>query len=278
LRRFRISKVLVALFIILVIGTGLMRYTAPVRPNLTPVEAFLREAIAPLQNGATVITHKIIGLSHLVKSQQELLEQIASLRKEVSNLSAVNHQLEEYRLENVRLRELLDFAERNQDRYQVLPARVIGRDTKSVFSTLTLDVGNRDGVKIDMPVITHRGLVGRVIAVTANTAEVLTLLDQDSAVGALLQVSRFPGVIEVMPGKKSLLQMIHLPHDTPVHPDQVVITSGMGSVFPKGLRIGYVVDTVLEANGLMKKAIILPFVDFNRLEEVMVLLKAEEGD
>lgn len=255
-----------------------MRYTAPIRPYLTLVEALLRDAVAPLQNGVTVITRKITGLSYLIISQQQLLEQIESLREEVNRLSAENHQLEEYRLENVRLRKLLGFAERNQDRYQVLPARVIGRDTKNVFSTLTLDVGTRHGVQRNMTVITHQGLVGRVVAVTANTAEVLTLLDQESAVGALLQASRYPGVVEVMPGKTSLLQMIHLPHDTPVRSNQVVITSGMGGLFPKGLRIGYVVDTVLEANGLMKKAIVEPFVDFNRLEEVLVLLTVERRE
>jgi rod shape-determining protein MreC len=252
-----------------------MRFTAPVRPYLTPVEAMLREAVAPLQNGVTFITNKITGLGDYVISQQQLLEQTKTLKAEVNRLSAVIHQLEEYRLENIRLKELLNFAERNQDQYQLLAARVIGRDTKNVFSTLTLDVGTRQGVKPNLAVITHQGLVGRVVAVTANTAEVMTLLDLESSAGALLQDSRFPGVVEAIPGNTSHLQMIHLPHDAPVSPNQVVITSGMSVLFPKGLRIGYVVDTVTEPSGLMQKAILQPFVDFDRLEEVLVLLTVE---
>jgi len=272
LRRYRFIKALVALVIILGIGIGLMRYTAPIRPYLTPVEALLRDTIAPLQTGVTVITRNISGLMDLVISQQQMLKQITSLQEENNRLSEKIHRSEEYRLENIRLRNLLGFMEANQNIYQVLPAGIIGRDTSNVFSALTLDVGSRHGVKPNMVVITHQGLVGRVAAVTSNTAEVLTLLNRDSAVGALLQTSRLPGVVEVMPGQTSLLQMIHLPHDALAEPNQVVITSGMGELFPKGLRIGYVVDSVLEASGLMRKAVIRPAVDFGKLEEVLIIL------
>lgn len=126
-----------------------------------------------------------------------------------------------------------------------------------------------------MPVINESGLVGRVINVTSHTSEVLLILDREGAVGAMVQQTRIPGVVEGLGSPTDQLQMIHIAQDAPVKVNQVVITSGYGGIFPKGLRIGYVKEIFPEGNGLMKRAVLQPFVDFDRLEEIMVITGAD---
>jgi rod shape-determining protein MreC len=126
-----------------------------------------------------------------------------------------------------------------------------------------------------MPVINEQGLVGRIINVTNSTAEVLLIMDREGAVGALVQQTRVPGVVEGLGPNSSQLQMLHIAVDAPISVNQVVVTSGYGGKFPKGLRIGYVTEIIPQGDGLMKKAIIQPFVDFGRLEEIMVVTGVE---
>ncbi|KKM09011.1 hypothetical protein SY88_21485 [Clostridiales bacterium PH28_bin88] len=274
--RHTFPKILLALLLVLGLATGLMRYTAPGRPALSRVEVLVRDTLAPLQGGVTLITRRASGLIDSWASYQSMQQELEAKRLQVDELIAENSRLQEYRLENARLKKLLRFVERSEGMSTLLPAQVIGRDPDNWYHTLIINVGKAEGITPDMAVITHQGLVGRVVAVTTHTSEVLTIMDQDGAVGALVQDSRFPGVVEGLPGGNGL-QMIHLPHDAPVQKNQVIITSGLGGLFPKGLRIGYVTDVLLDPSALIKKAMVKPFVDFDRLEEVLVILdKGEE--
>ncbi len=266
------SKMVLAVSLILLVGTAAMRFTGPDRPYLTGVEQVFRDLVAPLQGGVTVISRKTANLFQGISTIQSIQRENAVLRRQLEELTAENNRLKEFQLENARLRKLLRFTERSADEYQVIPARVIARDPSNWFHTFTLDVGTDDGIAKDMAVITHQGLVGRVAAVSRRSAEVLTVVDQEGAVGALVQDSRVPGVVEGIPGGSGKLQMIHLPHDAPVRTGQVVVTSGLGGVFPKGIRIGYITEVVPEASGLMKKALVKPFVPFDRVEEVLVVV------
>ncbi len=190
---------------------------------------------------------------------------IVSLQEEVNSLT-------EAQLENVRLRKLLGMKEDMEQKWQMIPANIIARDTENWFRSVTIDRGTVDGLKKDLVVINQDGLVGRVISVTRNTAEVLLILDREGAVGCLVQLTRTPGIVEGL-GTSGLLRMIDFPYDAEVKENQVVLTSGLGGVYPSGLRIGFITQVKLEPNGLMKQAIVKSFVDFNRLEEVLVLIK-----
>ena len=152
-----------------------------------------------------------------------------------------------------------------------LRRRVTARDLENLHQTLIINKGSEDGIRKDMPVINEQGLIGRIINVTDRTSEVLLILDREGAVGAMVQQTRVPGVVEGLGPGSDQLQMIHINVDAPIGVNQVIITSGYGGIFPKGLRIGYVKEIIPEANGLMKRAVIQPFVDFDRLEEILVV-------
>jgi len=133
--------------------------------------------------------------------------------------------------------------------------------------------GSGDGVAENMTVLIPEGLVGRVVAVSAATCEVLLFTDPRSGVGSLVQDTRTPGIIEGTAGSLGLARMIHIPNDAPVEAGQAVVTSGLGSVFPKGIPVGEIAGLRNESSGLFKSADIRPYADLNRLEEVLIVTR-----
>ncbi len=259
---------------------GLIRFTAVERINLSPVEQVFQELLAPLQSGASAVTEKVSSTFYSLAKYRETQQENNELKAELARLQREINILEEARLENFRLKGLLNFNQELTGEYRAgsVPARVIGRSSGNWLETITIDKGKNQGIKRNMAVVAPQGLVGRVISVTPNTAQVLLILDRDGAVGGMLQISRTPGVVEGTGDSSGRLQLVFLPHDTIIRPNQVVVTSGLHGLFPKGLRIGYVVDWSMDPHGLQKYAVIQPFVDFNRLEEVIVLPKVDFAD
>lgn len=276
--RFRINKVFIGFIVLFGVGLLTIRLTTPDRNTLLPVETWFRDLVAPLQSGVTIVSRFASETFNSIIYYKDIKAENEALKAEVDRLTAENNQLEEYRQQNIRFRQLLRMESLLETEYELEAAEVIARDIKNWNKTFTINKGSRHGVKKGAAVITHKGLVGRVSAVTDSTAEVLLILDKQGAVAGLLQASRFPGVVEGTTDDTGLLQMIHLPYDAPVRENQVVITSGLGQVIPKGLRIGYVVSIKIEPNGLMKRAILKPFADFDRLEEVLVVTAVKGGE
>lgn len=260
-----------------IILISIIKITAEERINLSPVEEIIQELLAPLQSGASAVVEKIGTNLASVAKYRDTQEENQQLSEEVARLANQVNSLEEARLENFRLRNLLNLQEELTREYGTggVAAKVIGRSVGNWLQTISIDKGRNQGIERNMTVVAPEGLVGRVISVTPNTAQVLLILDRDGAVGGMLQVSRTPGVVEGMEDGSGRLQLVYLPHDTVARPNQVVVTSGLQGFFPKGLRIGYVTEVHLEPNGLLRYAIVQPFVDFDRLEEVIVLPIAE---
>ena len=157
------------------------------------------------------------------------------------------------------------------DAWQPQVTSVIGRNRTTWYRTITINGGTNQGFAAGMPVVNEQGVVGRILAVAYNSAQVLLLTDKDGAVSAMIQDNRIAGVIESFDGKSNKLQMIYLPMEVTIIKDQVVITSGLGGIYPKGLRIGYVDSVERDSSGLTQTAQVTPFVDFSRLEKVIVL-------
>jgi len=173
------------------------------------------------------------------------------------------------RLENQRLRLLLDFKE-TQD-IDTLPARVIGEDASSWFRTIMIDKGSEHGVTEGMPVVVAEGVVGRVVRSSPRFARVLLITDASSAVASLLQENRARGVCR---GQGDLLIFDFVLRQEEVAVNDRVVTSGMGDVFPKGLVIGHVKSVDSQEYGLFQTIEVKPAVDFSHLEEVLVLLRS----
>ncbi|MRR10990.1 rod shape-determining protein MreC [bacterium] len=205
-----------------------------------------------------------LGLSR--SEAEELTAQNAELRARVA-------ELEEARLENERLRKLVDFVEARE--LESVGARVIGRPVNAWDGSLLIDRGTEDGIEIGMPVLAPEGLLGQTVEVTKRSARVRLITDQRSGVAALLQGSRAEGVV-----RGSIdggLTMEYVSREMTVTVGDVVLTSGMGGVYPKGLLIGEVSDVELDANDLYPRVDVRPTAQFAGFEEVIVLVGAPQA-
>lgn len=169
--------------------------------------------------------------------------------------------------ENERLRQLVSFNETMVGRKIV--ARVVAQDVSPEFRTIRLNKGINQGVEPGMAVVALEGIVGRVVRVGRNFCDVLALLDSQSAIDAILQRNRVRGVIEGQGGQQ--LSMKYLRRTDDVQENDLIVSSGIGGLFPKGLTIGKVVSVKKKAFGISQTVEVVPSVDFNRLEEVTVI-------
>jgi len=227
---------------------------------------FLKTA-AWIGRGTAGTWRSYADLRGVAKENRRLHEQVDSLALEA-------REAEEARLELQRLRELLDL-HAQVDRPSAA-ARVIARDEPGGARIILLDRGTRDGLGPNDPVITPRGVVGRVIGAFPGTSKVQTILDPNSGVAALLQRTRAQGIV-VGQGEKGC-RMEYVSELSDVEVGDVVVTSGLDQIHPKGYVIG-VVSAIGEGEGLTKVVEVRPEVDFARLEEVLVLVRppAAEG-
>jgi rod shape-determining protein MreC len=194
-----------------------------------------------------------------------------ALRAEIERMRLDLTRLAEVEKEIDRLRGALKFKERTG--FTAIPATVIGSDVSGWFRTITIDRGSGDGVERGMAVITPDGIVGRTHEVARGASKVLLITDSNSSVDALVQRTRARGVIggRVTP----VLEMRYVQRAEDVKVEDLVISSGMGGVFPKGLPIGVVVRVEEKSNGLFRTVEVAPAVDVTKLEQVLVVTAFE---
>lgn len=267
-RKFIGISGLILLLLVLVLFTGKysLRYTF--------AEDLIMTGLSPVQGFFSQIGLKMYNFFQGIIAYEKVLEENKKLKAELVARDNLYYRLLELQKENYRLREMLGFKERTE--YALLPAEVIARDPSHWFETIIINKGYADGVEKDMAVVTAEGLVGNIIFVSRNSSQVLMLTDSRRAVSALVQRSREPGfigIVEGYPEKNNHLRMTNLPPDANIQPGDTVISSGLGGVFPKGLVIGHVLEVGKDQYGLLQQAIIVPAVNFNRLEEVFIVLE-----
>ncbi len=197
------------------------------------------------------------------------------LRRKLQRARQESNRCREIRLANRRLRKLLALSQVVDDRS--LAAEVVGKDPTPWFKTILVDKGRRHGVIKGMPVVSPDGVVGVIIEVAPGFSKVMLLTDPNSAVDALVQGSRARGIIKGGPEGMCLFKYVLRKHD--IREGEIVVTSGMDGVFPKGLRVGKVASVVKEPAGIFQHVTVAPAVDFERLEEVLILpIARRQGD
>lgn len=266
-------KKTVSLLLVLVLMLVLSGLTAQGRQNLSFLEEALITVVAPVQGVFQHLTRTVESVLATVRNYQALLEENSRLHDQLAASSALEARLAELRKENFRLREMLEFKE--QSEYSLVPAEVIARDGSNWFHTMTINKGSIHGVEKDMAVVTSEGLVGNVLSVSPIASQVLLLTDARRAVSAIVQRSREPGevgIVENAPEIPGFLRMSNLPREANIQPGDTVISSGLGGIFPKGLVIGHVLEIGEDEYGILKQALLRPAANFNRLEEVFVVI------
>ena len=280
----RHSKGYRRLYLLLALVLGLLvliNYTGS-RKDFTPLEDAVRTLFAPVQQAFARAGTNIQSFFDTVAQFQNYKIENERLLKEIALLESRLLSLKELQKENYRYRELLEFKQNSG--FELLPAEVIARDPSQWFGTITINRGYLDGVQQEMAVISDRGLVGMVASASPHSSQVILLTDPRLAVSAVVQRSRemgMVGIVESYPQSPAYLRLTNLPLEANILPGDQVISSGMGGIFPQGLYIGRVKELVQDQPGLVLTAVIEPRVNFNRLEEVLVVLggsyQEEEG-
>ncbi len=241
-------------------------------PSWNPVEQIIIEITSPFQklvkqtvNGAEELWVNYFYLVNLRHENREWKKKVDVLREE-------NSRYRELLATHERLKGLLQFKE-TIDR-PVLAAQVIGRDPTGWFKSVVIDKGKRAGLRSNMPVVNASGVVGRIVSVSPNYAKVLLIIDQNSGVDCLIQRSRDRGIAKG--SATEICKLDYVVQSSDVAVGDLVVTSGLGGVFPKGLPVGQISEVKGVSGELFKDIKLRPAVDFSKLEEVLVILKKED--
>lgn len=235
-------------------------------------------ALSPFQNTISWITDKFSSMIETVNDIMNVHEQNKQLQAEVEELRAKNLAASEFEAENQRLRALLGYKE-TATQFDLLVARVIGREASTWSSTIVINRGTADGVANDMAVVTAMGLVGHVSEAGINSSKVQLILDPRSSVGTLIQrpESRVAGIVEGDINNPTMPKMVNIPKNSDVIVGDIIVTSGFGGVYPKGIVVGRIKEMQNEESGLLKFGIVETTVNFQKLEDVAVIVQSREA-
>lgn len=263
-RRYHIPAFVIAL---LLIGLVLMSLRVKQRQGVTFFDGLLMEVTSPFQQAATFVIKTVHGVFQQYVFLVHLQKENSLLRKKIAALEEESHQTKEMVLAHDRLRKLLEFREKMPA--STIAAQVIGQDPTSWFKSVTVNKGERNGVLKGMAVISPEGVVGQILKTSADYATVLLMTDYNSAIDAIVQRTRAKAIVEGKEENRCQLKYLLRTEDVAV--GDIVITSGLGGVFPKGLTIGEVRSVDKKGHGVFQYADLVPNVDLTRLEEVLIL-------
>lgn len=246
---------------------------------MVPFRTVVLTVLSPIQQLMSSTARDLTYLTEQRQSIQELQARNAELESLVNQMMIDNVRVEELRRENETLRQLLNYT-RSNPQFAYEPTSIVGRsigaDPTNLLYYIYVNVGTRMGVTNNMPVITDRGLVGRVTSVGPNSAQVLLLIDAASAVNAVVQNSQATGIVRG--NIDGTLLMDRISQNDRVNPGDIVLTSGLGGNFPPKLVIGQVIQVTQHDQDMFQTARIRPTVDFGKLETMLILTSFEPVD
>jgi len=254
--------------VFLIISLIILSYSAVRLSETGLLRKLVLEIATPIED---VINISFKGLQDVWKRYLFLVgleDENRRLRHENAVLSGQLNQYREGYLEGIRLRKLLNLKEGFKDR--AVAARVIDNDRTTLFKTVLINKGTADGLRVGLPVVTDRGVVGRIIETSWHASRILLMIDENSNIDALIQRSRTQGILQGAGPAGCNLKYISKVED--VQAGDVILSSGLAGVFPKGLLLGVVTGASRREGGLFQKIDVLPAVDFGRLEEVLALV------
>ena len=270
------NKLAVTIVVLSVAFLGIIIFS--LKNNSSVISSGVGSVISPLQ--------KIIyNANDKLKGSFDFFINFSKVKQENEELAAKNAELEnkliEYnrmKEENTTLREMFDYSQANKN-YNYLGCNIVGYSGGNISNGYIIDKGTNDGVKKDMIVITPAGLVGKVTKSESNYSIVQTILNENIAVASMVESTReTTGILQGITDSKNknLTMLSNIPIDSEIKEGDVILTSGLGGMYPQEIRIGEVVSVEVDSVGIMKKAIVKPYVDFNKLEGLFVVVPKEE--
>lgn len=228
--------------------------------------------LKPFQSAVTFVSDKVGGMFDFFGDVKALKEQNLELLEQVDILNAEKRALEGYRTENERLRELLELKNSSMEK-NIVGCDIIAKDPGNWFNIFTIDKGENHGICVNDVAITAKGLVGRVTEVGSNWAKVISIIDAKSSVGAIVLRTQDIAVAdgELALSDEGLCRLNYVTGGAGIVTGDVIETSGLGGIYPKGILIGTVTEVKGSVSGVSSYAIIKPAVDFERIREVLVI-------
>lgn len=230
------------------------------------------EAIGPIQSGTVSIKQTFTGFIDNYIAIVNTNRDNTNLKKKISELENTIFGLQELKLENQRLKDLLSYGQ-EIERNRVL-AQVVGYDTSTEFSMIRINKGEKDGVTLKSAVVTNQGLVGYVYRISKNYSDVITILDQNNRVDAIVERTRTHGITQGFSNFSCTMKYVN--RNEAVAKGDLVVSAGLGEIYPKGIKVGNIVKVEKETHGITQHIEVEPSVNFNKLEEVIVLLKQND--
>ena len=283
-RRLTLTGIAVLVFFLLLGVLISIRLTGLGSHFPNPVGGALQRILSPFEKTILQLGNGIKDNTRVLWNFREVQLENEALRKQADQLIGDNLKLKEQVLAGMRFN-LLDqgqFRSPTLEKYEKVGASVINRNPTTWYRTFTLNRGSRDGVSANDPVIGDLGLIGKIVSVTPTTSEVLLILDSEGQVSATVRGSTGTGTFGIVQGtykrgsrltSEGNLEMLFRREDN-VNAGDLVLTVGLGGVYPKDVPIGKVKEIQLDPTGLLKTAYIQPLVDFDALEEAYIVKMA----
>ena len=270
------NKLAVTIVVLSVAFLGVIMFS--LKKDSNSISSGVGTIISPLQR-------IIYSVNDKLKNSFDFFVNFKNVKEENDALISENAELEnklvEYtrlKEENDKLREILNYANANKN-YDYLGCNIIGYSGGNISNGYLIDKGTKDGVEKDMVIISSQGLVGKITRSEENFSIMQTILNENIAVAAMVESTReSTGIIKgIGDGKnRNLISLTNLPIDSEIKEGDVILTSGLGRMYPKEIRIGEVISVETDNVKVMKSAVVKPYVDFNKLEELVIIIPKEK--
>ena len=259
------NKLAVTIVLLSVAFCGMIIYS--LQSDANGISSSVSTVVSPLQKIVYNINSRVKETVDFFLNFSEVKLENAELANELIEYESLKDEVE-------RLREALNFTE-SRSNYNYVGVNIIGYSGSSLSDGYIIDKGSNDGIAKNMVVVSYKGLVGKVTKVSSNFAVVQSILNENIAVAVMDQQTRdATGVLQGLSDKKdtNMTVVYNLPIDSDVKEGDIIITSGLGKIYPKEIPVGTVVSVQEDNVKVMKSAVVEPFVNFNKLEELFVVI------
>ena len=257
-----IITILILIFLVVISNSKIDKWSEVGNPFTSFVNS--------IQNGMVYLKNKISGNDSFFIDVEKMKMENKNLKEKNSELERSLRELEILKAENATLKEYVNLTDKYTE-YSTFPAYVIQTDISNYSKVIIINAGKKDGIDVNMPVISDKGLVGHVISVTDNTAKVQTIIDTSNTVSCTISTTRDSIIARGIVDSSNELKASYIPTEANVLERDNVETSGIGGIYPKGIHIGTIKKVVNTKNITDRYAIIETAVDFSKLETVLVI-------
>ena len=278
MKRFFKNRCVLGFLIIVIIFSVIVGVVNVKHPEATFGENLVNVTVTPIQSFFTWVGDGVSGFFGYFDDKDDLRKEIDLLKKENAKLKTAVSKNDIAMIENVELRKLLEL-ENAYSEQELQFAEVISRDPSNWHKTFTIDMGSSDGIAVNQPVLSENNtLVGRICEVGTTWAKVITVYDPEHSVGAVVSRSGEYGIVEgdsdAVSDGNCMLSYISKKADVIV--GDMVMTSGLGEIYPEGIIIGKVQKVLPDPEGTAKNAVVIPEADIENIRAVCIITNPKE--